>query len=216
MPCDRGKKGDPGGPPLHPREVRANVVAKGKNPQFLSTGKTGKPQLVRINQRMYDTLPMDAQNFVGHNYAIAFVDAIAVAQIVQIRVPENLVLDISELRFRFLQPVAGLITAMQDYAYFPDISFRVDVNGVNPWDQFSIFPGVAIPQRQGWSTANQNVMASWSDTPVHLVVQQNDAIDLSYEVFALTGAPAGSFIIAELRGRWIPYQLWSRLVEDNR
>jgi hypothetical protein len=184
------------------------------------TVEDGAVQLVRISQAMYDTLPVDGQSFLGHNYRVALQAAPAVYTIGQIRVPDGLVLDISELRFHIMSG-NGIATVVQgDLNMHNQGVCRVRIGGINPWDQFT-FDSAASAPREGWDVLNQNIMESWSDIPVHLIAQEGQLVEMLYEVvqaayFNAVIGGGNAVIDAHIRGRWIPIQAWRDMIWKNR
>ncbi len=179
-----------------------------------------KAQPVLVHRGALQTFPGVSINFMGYDIWDA-VNALAGVTVIGaggpgagvIQVPAQTALDISEINFVWLVDLhgGGQLTAIPDYWLLSaGVRFGVVVGERQPWDQFSLIPVVGrVP---GWVTLNQNVLASWSDTPVHLVVPPNQSVYFTYTKIAPIVAPFDVGVVgARFRGRWIPEKLWREL-----
>lgn len=183
------------------------------------------PQIVRVSRAMFENLPGDGQSFVGHNYRLSCAPVVAgITVIGSLTVPTGMVLDISEISFHLVNGF-GVATFVQgDFNARNALYFRTRVGGINPWDQFTIAANIATPTQEGWDVMNQNVMSSWSDTPVHLVVVENQLIEFLVNIPYAAGVAYVQAVNAtnlaayeaHMRGRWIPIQLYRDIVWGNR
>jgi len=131
-----------------------------------------------------------------------------------ITVPAQQLLDISALTFVIITDLGGPPgwAPLGDY-YHVGVNFLVEVNSHNPWDAFTRYsPVIGLPMRAGWCTLNQDVMASWGNAPVHLVVGANQAVQFIYDQIVVPMPIVnGDLIGVRVRGRWLPEKLWREL-----
>ena len=175
------------------------------------------PQLVRITQGMYDTLPPDATSFYVREGVAPFKNQAVgvVTSMVQFTVPSGLVLDISQVQFAFLlgQTATGLYS-VGDYALLPYLLWGTKIAGLSPLDMQTDSYGTIA---SGSALCNRNLMDNWGDVPVHLIAYEGDTVEL---LMTHLGTPiefhTGQFAFYQIHGRWIPKSLWDDISFANR
>jgi hypothetical protein len=199
------------------------------------------PRLVRVTSAAVATLPTPTTTFAGWEFTADTDDMATAAGLVwgvpgvyeigNLTVPSNQSLDISGMSFAAMSLIAGLWDSYADRAFQGNLLFRIEVGGIQPWEQLALFPTNVAGQiltDVGWSVLNQNVMEMWVDTPVHLVVRESQRVRLLVEILGhvillppplaspqLLAIAAIERMVATIQARFMPMSFMEDVVEKN-
>lgn len=209
---------------LHASSATRKTTVEDTGDVHVLTVEESGPQLVRLAQQEFQSLPVDGQSYIGHNfrYRYGVIAAAGVYPIGNIVVPKGMALDVSETRYHLVGQNGLATSVMPDFGLRAAVSFVIDVNGHQVWDQFSV--NAAGGRRAGWNVLNQNVFESWSDIKTHLVATEQQTVTWNMLVWGAVGVgylndfnyKEDATIEAHMRGRWIPLQLWRDVIRRNR
>jgi hypothetical protein len=194
------------------KAIKRTTISEDRTPIDLIDG----PDIVRVTQAMYQNLPADGSNFYRRMLVEQYINAPSTTVAFDIEeVPNGMVLDISQVRYRFLVALAGVgLQALPDFATSVFLVWRMKVSGLSPWDQRV---GGTLGLGTGTVTLNQNIMDQWGDTPVHLIAKPGQTVSYEIEQTALPVViSANQFSCVEISGRWIPASLWDDISFKNR
>jgi hypothetical protein len=198
--------------------IAASAGSPAARPSQATPPKTNDPSdpfFVFVQHTAFADIDPHGANYMGYDYLVPAVPAVGTSTIGTFAVPAQQMLDISEINFVVTRALPGgmNMAALGDWFFLGTVSFTIDISGVNPWDQFTIYPaGNRVP---GWCTINQNLLASWSAAPVHLVVQPGRTVTLRYTQqlpLTLIGGAAPDAVIARVRGRWLDQGFYKKIV----
>jgi len=186
-----------------------------------------KPRVVRVSQRAYDGLVKDGTEFLRIDHFIpVFNDPPVAPNIIgpwhvigPVVVPAGMVFDLSDLRFEMPVPldgvgVTGLFMSVSDWGAMSAYGFRVCVQGVLPWDAYTVVAGVRFGVM---FKLNEPWLSDAGDVPVHVVAAEGQTMTFEAAQIML-GDPTVVFpggMFARPRGRWIPIQHYKRIVGAN-
>lgn len=205
--------GGGGRQPLAVGERGAPLRAGEKKPPVGST--PDDPAFVFVSHAAFANLEPSEANYMGYDIITQVTFPLVSGRwpIGTLPVPQAQVLDLSELSFVVLRQLPGAGYApVNDWYFATFVSFTLDISGTNPWDQYSVV--LPLGRFPGWYTTNQNVMASWSDAPVHLLVGSNKSVNIFYTIPNPVGATpflANDLVVGRLRGRWLSDSFYKRL-----
>lgn len=209
-----------GGGGRQPIAASAGRVLPAAQPK--AVGVSDNPMVVHVRDAALQNLPSGGASPVGYDIwdlvVVAPGRTVIAGAAGTIVVPAQQALDISSLAFVVLADLGGgALAPLGDYFHALNVLFLIEINGRSPWDVYTRYaPAMATPMRPGWSTLNQDMMASWVDAPMHLVVGPNQQITFSYDklgVMNLVGA--ADLIGVRIRGRWLPEKRWKELRSLN-
>jgi hypothetical protein len=171
------------------------------------------PAFVFVQHAAFANIEPSAARYMGYDYFVFFFVPApnTLTNIGRVVVPSQQALDVSEIQFNVLRQLPGAgFHPVADHYFTGNVYFTIDVSGVNPWDQFTLTP---VNRIVGWPTLNQNLFASWSDAPVHLIVKPNQTLGLNYwQINGATWLLAGDMMMARVRGRWLEERLYKQIL----
>ena len=187
-----------------------------------------KPQVVRVSQRAYDGMVKDGTEVLRNDHFISVFNDPPVAPNVigpwhvigTVVVPPGMVFDLSDLRFEMPvgldgAGVTGLFMLVSDWGAMSAYTFRMCVQGVLPWDAYTVVAGVRYGSM---FKLNEPWLSDAGDVPIHIVAAEGQT--MTFEVAqVMAGNPTlvfpGGGIFARPRGRWIPLQHYKRITGAN-
>jgi hypothetical protein len=190
--------------------------------------------IVHASDSFYSGIPIGSASYFSWEVTRPWPNVTGLAsfnqQLLNVAVPAGQVLDISQVRFFIFYFYS---VAMPQPVLFSDESLlngrsalQVLVNGKSPWDISTTAANVALgppvvvfdQMRQGFRWLNRNLLSDWGAIPVHLIIPENNSLQISALVQTLPSFPAPNDTLvvgAIVQGRWLSKQEWTTLKEKR-